>query len=109
MILFFYQVNVVQLLSEISISLELVAPPHRLVVDAALLVDEVGLEVGQNNPERIVITISIGVIVFALAIISEMFVGENSMKKATMLCFISAIFSFRGAIMPLKKKCVYIK
>jgi hypothetical protein len=56
----------------------------------------------QNIPDKIVTRISIGVIVFALAIISEMLVGEKSMKKATTFALISAIFSLRGAMMPLK-------
>jgi hypothetical protein len=48
-----YQVDVVQLPCEIEISAESVALLHLLVVDAALLVDEVRLEFGQQDPEGI--------------------------------------------------------
>ena len=52
--------------------------------------------------------ISIGVIVFALAIISLIDVGWKSIKNATKLSFPSATFSFNGAIIPLiNDNCYY--
>jgi hypothetical protein len=59
-------------------------------------------------PDKMVIRISAGVMVLALAIISEMLEGEKSIRKATTFCFVSAIFSFSGAIMPLRYHLLHL-